>query len=58
MAEYAVGLRAEPPPPAAIRAVTRHLIDSIACALGALAAPPVGVARRIAATARSDFGAR
>lgn len=57
MAEYAVGLRAEPPPPAAIRAVTRHLIDSIACALGALAAPPVGVARRIAATARSDFGA-
>jgi 2-methylcitrate dehydratase len=37
--------------------VTRHLIDSVACAFGALGARPARVARTIAGTASSSAGA-
>ena len=40
-----------------IEATTRHLIDSVACALGALDSRPARVAMNIASTAHSDFGA-
>jgi len=57
MAEYAVGLNYESLTPRSIRAVTRHLIDSVACALGALDCRPARVGRAIAGTATSGFGA-
>lgn len=57
IAEYAAGVRAEMLDPSAVGAATRHLIDSVGCALGALDAPPVAIARRIASTASSSFGA-
>jgi 2-methylcitrate dehydratase len=57
MAEYAVTLTHESLTPQSIQAATRHLIDSVACALGALDSRPAKVARTIADTASSTFGA-
>lgn len=57
IAEYAAALQFEAIPPAAVYAARRHLVDTVGCALGALAAPPVVIARKIAATASGSFGA-
>lgn len=57
LAEYACGVRFESLEPGAVAAVVRHLADSIGCALGALDARPAVIARRLAATASSTFGA-
>jgi len=57
IAEYAAGVHAGSPDAATVDAATRHLIDSMGCALGAVDAPPVAIARRIASTASSAFGA-
>jgi len=42
---------------ATVHQVSRHLIDSFACALGAISSRPASVARSIAATAMSSPGA-
>jgi 2-methylcitrate dehydratase len=57
MAEYAVRLTCESLAPRSVQAATRHLIDSVACALGAMDSRPAKVARAIAGTASSTFGA-
>lgn len=57
IAEYAAGLEYDALASSSIRAATRHLIDSVACALGALDSRPALVARAIAGTASSDRGA-
>jgi 2-methylcitrate dehydratase len=57
IAEYAALLEYEAISSSSIRAATRHLIDSVACALGALHCRPAQVARAIAGTASSDHGA-
>lgn len=57
IAEYAVSMQQAPLPAGSADAVTRHLIDSIACAFGALEARPAQVARAIAGTATSSAGA-
>jgi 2-methylcitrate dehydratase len=57
IAEFAASLRYESLAPSSVRAATRHLIDSVACALGALDSRPATISRAIAGTASSDFGA-
>lgn len=57
IAEYAAGVHADSLDSATVHAATRHLIDSVGCALGAVDAPPAATARRIASTASSAFGA-
>lgn len=57
LAEYAVSVRGAPPAAAVAGAVTRHLIDAVACALGALESRPARVARELAAEAASARGA-
>lgn len=57
IAEYAVAMQTAPLRGGSADAVTRHLIDSVACAFGALGARPARVARTIAGTASSSAGA-
>ncbi|KAB2965783.1 MmgE/PrpD family protein [Zoogloea sp.] len=57
LAEYAVSMQRAPLPAGSADAVTRHLIDSVACAFGALESRPARVARAIAGTATSSTGA-
>lgn len=57
LAEYAVSMQQAPVPASSAEAVTRHLIDSVACAFGALGSRPAQVARAIAGTATSTAGA-
>ena len=57
IADYAASVRFETLERGAVDAARRHLIDSVGCALGAVGAPPVVIARRIAATASGTFGA-
>jgi len=57
IAEYATSLRYESLQPSSVDAAIRRLIDSVACALGALESRPAIVARTIAATGSSSFGA-
>lgn len=57
IADYAAGVRYEALSAATVRAAVRHLIDSVACALGALDSRPAIVARRIAGTATVPGGA-
>jgi len=57
IAEYAVSMQQAPLPTGSAEAVTRHLIDSVACAFGALESRPARVARAIAGTATSTAGA-
>jgi 2-methylcitrate dehydratase len=57
MTEYAVSLKYGSIAPSSIKATILHLIDSVACALGALHSRPAMVSRRIANTAFSTFGA-
>lgn len=57
IAEYVAALDYAALAPASIRQCVRHLVDSAACALGALDARPARVARAIAATASSRCGA-
>jgi 2-methylcitrate dehydratase len=54
IANYCVRSHQLVAPPSALLAVCKHLIDSIGCALEASDASAVDVARRAAATARSD----
>lgn len=63
LSHYAADLAVEDVTPAALHAVKRSLIDSIGCALGAYAAEPVKIARRLAARTTSStpatlFGTR
>jgi 2-methylcitrate dehydratase len=55
--EYAMALDFGSLPSRAVHATKRHLIDALACAVGALDARPVRIARSIAATASTTFGA-
>lgn len=57
LSEFVTGLDALALAPAAVRAATRHLIDAVGCALGAIDAHPAVVARDIAATAPCAGGA-
>ncbi len=57
LVDYATGQSGEPLPLHVCRAAKRHLIDSVACALGALDSRPARVARSIAGTASSRLGA-
>lgn len=57
IAEYAVSMQRAPLPAGSADTVTRHLIDSVACAFGALESRPAQVARAIAGTATSSAGA-
>lgn len=57
MAEYTVGLDPDAIGAPVIHALTRHVVDAVGCALGALDSRPATVARRIAATAGSRVGA-
>ena len=57
ISEYAAAMKYESLAPRLNQATTRHLVDAIACALGALDSRPARVARTIAATASSSFGA-
>lgn len=57
MAEYAVNLDKSSLTPSSVKATTRHLLDAVACALGAMGGRPARVARGIAETAASTFGA-
>ncbi len=54
---YAASLTYSDLTPEAIHAVKRSLIDSIGCALGAFAAEPVKIARRLAARVSSSMPA-
>lgn len=57
IAEYAATLTRDAFSAGSIQAAIRHVIDSVACALGALDSRPAEVARVIAATASSTAGA-
>jgi len=57
MAAYAASLKFESLAPCSIQATIRHVIVSVACALGALDSRPAKVARAIAGTATSSLGA-
>ena len=54
LAAYAARLRFEDLPAAAVHEVKRRLIDSFACALGALGADAATIAARVARRATSD----
>lgn len=53
VAQYAADLQVADVTPAALHAVKRSLVDSVGCALGAFAAEPVKIARRLAARTSS-----
>lgn len=57
IAEYVCSLEDGSIPERSMRDTARHLVDSVACALGALDSRPARVARAIAATAAVDEGA-
>ena len=57
IAEYSTRLTYESLPARSIEATARHLVDSVACALGALDSRPARVARTIAGAASSTRGA-
>lgn len=57
IAEYASTLDYASLPARSIRDTARHLVDSVACALGALDSRPAHVARTIAGTASCSAGA-
>src|SRR4051794_38518932 len=44
--------------PDTVHRYQRHLLDSLGCALGALDAEPVAIARRLAPKVRGSLGAR
>ena len=54
MSAYAAGMRVDDVTASALHAVKRSLVDSIGCALGAYAAEPVKIARRLATRTHSD----
>jgi 2-methylcitrate dehydratase len=55
--EYATTLQYESVTASSARAAIRHIVDSVACALGGLDSRPATVARTIAGTASSECGA-
>lgn len=57
LAAFAATATFESLTPGAVHAVTRHLVDTVGCALGALDSRPAVAARAIAATAWTDPGA-
>jgi 2-methylcitrate dehydratase len=56
LSEYAVRLSYDSLTQSTVDSVIMHLLDSIGCALGARSSHPAKVARKIAATATSEFG--
>ena len=56
IADYAAGMRFEALARGAIDAAKRHLIDSVGCALGAVGARPVAIARRGIFSDRDSLG--
>src|SRR4051794_24679262 len=57
LSAYAAGLRFEDLTPEAVHEVKRRLLDSLGCAMGAYPSEPATIARRLAGTASSTFGA-
>lgn len=57
ISEYAIGLTYSSIPRSATESTLRHLLDSIGCALGAQSSRPAAIARKLSATATSNFGA-
>lgn len=57
LSAYAAGLRFEDLPQEAVHEAKRRLIDSLGCAMGAWHSEPATIARKLAATQSSDFGA-
>ena len=57
LADYAVGLKYEGIPRAAIRAIVQRLLDSVGCAFGAMDLNPARIARTISETVGDDSGA-
>lgn len=57
LADFAASLPDDVPAPRVVRAIARHLVDSFACMLGALEAPPVRIARGLAEGTRCSPGA-
>ena len=57
IAHFATQLDYEDLPQATIHEVKRRLIDSMGCAMGAWTAPPVKIARQLAAFTSSEIGA-
>src|SRR5262245_33617354 len=53
IAEYVAGLRYEDLSPGVIREAKKHLIDTLACALGGYTSPPSVIAQRLAAQVSS-----
>jgi 2-methylcitrate dehydratase len=58
MVDYALGFRYEALPAAVVHQAKRRVIDTLGGALAAYAAPPVRIARRLAAPVAGDRGAR
>jgi 2-methylcitrate dehydratase len=56
--DFAMALRFEDLPPAAVRAAKMRVIDSIGVAMAAYLAPPARIARRLAPTTTGDRAAR
>ncbi len=56
--DFALGLRFEDLPPAAVRAAKMRVIDSIGVAMAAYLAPPARIARRLAPTTTGGRAAR
>ena len=57
LADYAAALTFNELPPAVVHEVKRRVLDSLACAYGALGAPPCKVARRMAMSTSMKGGA-
>jgi 2-methylcitrate dehydratase len=57
MAQYCAGFRYEALPPEVVHEAKRRILDSFACAMGAYTAEPSKIAREIARTAESAYGA-
>src|SRR5262245_14635563 len=56
--DFAMGLRLEDLPPAAVRAAKMRVIDSVGVAMAAYLAPPARIARRLAPTVTGSRAAR
>src|ERR1051325_2188201 len=57
LSAYAAGLRFEDLTPEAVHEVKRRLLDSLGCAMGAYKSQPATIARKLAGTVSSSFGA-
>src|SRR5579871_6377896 len=57
LSAYAAGLKFEDLTPEAVHEVKRRLLDSLGCAMGAYKSEPATIARKLAGTVSSTFGA-